>query len=485
MFKNMLKRSWLSIVRKPGRAVLIALLLFAMANLVLSSLAIKSAVAESMNYAKSTLGGSVYLQADIEKLREQQTLGGGATTTPGARPQIERPTTSLSMVQSIADSEYVKDYTYSISAQAKASEFTPIEETQAGGFGGMRGGGFGAVADEAQLESDISIQGINAYAFIAGVQNKTMKLSSGEYFDESSNDQAIISYDLAASNGLEVGDKITMQNVYDSTAHPVTIIGIYDLTDEQSFGNPANTVYMNTATAAKYLSSESYNDGDYNVQNVRFELTGAEHTDAFIAQANEKFPNLESDNLLLSIDTSAYDQMVGPIESVGGFATTIFWVVVIASVAIISLIVTINVKDRRYEMGVLLSLGATKFNVAAQILVELLVIGTVALAASVATGTLVAKSMSEGLLANQMSLSEQQEEQGFGRPGAGGMGRMMNNPGNPQSDVEAIDSINVNATPTDFALLFAIGYGVIILALILPTWNIVKYQPKTILTGKE
>lgn len=484
MFKNMLKRSWLSIIRKPGRAVLISLLIFAMANLVLSSLAIKSAVAESMNYAKSSLGGSVYLQTDIEKLREQQTQGGATSTTPGTRPQIVRPTTSLSMVESIADSEYVKDYTYSITAQAKSNEFTPIE-TQSGGFGGMRGGG--AEAAETQLEGDISIQGINSYAFIEGVQNETMKLSSGEYFDENTNDQAIISYDLAESNGIKVGDSISMQNINDSTAHQVKVIGIYDLTtDEQSFGNPANTVYMNTATAAKYLSSESFNDGDYNVQNVRFELTGAEQTDAFIAQANQKFPNLESDNLLLSIDTSAYDQMVGPIESVGSFATTIFWVVIIASVVIITLIVTINVKDRRYEMGVLLSLGATKFNVAAQILTELLVVGTVALVLSVATGTLVAKSMSEGLLANQMNLSEQQEEQGFGRPGmGGGRGGMMGNPATSQSDVEAIDSINVNANPSDFALLFAIGYGVIILALILPIWNIVKYQPKTILTGKE
>lgn len=484
MFKNMIKRSWLSIVRKPGRAVLIALLLFAMANLVLSSLAIKSAVAESMDYAKSALGGSVYLQADIEKIRAEQAQSGTATT-PGTSPQFVRPTTSLSMVQSIADSEYVKDYTYSISAQAKTNGFTPLE-SQSSGFSGMRGGGSGAETVEPQLTGDISIQGINAYAFITGVQNETMKLSSGEYFDENSNDQAIISYDLAASNGLEVGDKITMQNTYDSMAHQVAIVGIYDLTGEELFGNPANTVYMNTATAAKYFSGESYNNGDFNVQNVRFELTDAEHKDAFIAQANEKFPNLESENLLLSIDTSAYDQMVGPIESVGSFATTIFWVVVIASVAIISLIVTINVKDRRYEMGVLLSLGATKLNVAAQILVELLVIGTVALVASVGTGTLVAKSMSEGLLANQMSLSEQQEEQNFGRPSrGGGFGGRTNNPASSQSDVEAIDSINVNATPSDFALLFAIGYGVIILALILPTWNIVKYQPKTILTGKE
>ena len=248
---------------------------------------------------------------------------------------------------------------------------------------------------------------------------------------------------------------------------------------------------MNTATAAQFLSSENYNDGDYNVQNVRFELTNAEHSDAFIAEANSKFPNLASDNLSLSIDDSAYEQMVGPIESVGAFATTIFWVVVIASIAIITLIVTINVKDRRYEMGVLLSLGASKLNVAGQTLVELLVIGTVALAASIGTGTAVAQTMSESLLKNQIAMSEQQSENNFGRPSGfggrqGGMGGRMTPGGQAsQSNVEAIDSIDVNASASNYALLFLIGYGIIILALLLPTWNIVKYQPKTILTGKE
>lgn len=59
MFKNMLKRSWLSIVRKPGRAILIGLILFAMANLVLASTAIKGAVAEGVSYAKSALGDTI------------------------------------------------------------------------------------------------------------------------------------------------------------------------------------------------------------------------------------------------------------------------------------------------------------------------------------------------------------------------------------------------------------------------------------------
>ncbi len=467
-----------------------------MANLVLASTAIKGAVAESMSYAKSTLGGTVYLQTDIAKLREQMQSQQGSSSsglTPGQRPQIERPDIPLSMVKSIADSEYVKDYTYSMNTQAKASGFTPIESTNTFPGGGMpRMGGSNS---ETELEGDVTLSGINAYAFINAVQNDTMKITDGKYFDETTDNQVIISYDLAKSNSLKVGDTITLQNVYDSTSHEVSIIGIYDLTEEQqSFGTPENTIYMNTATAASFLSADGYNDGDYTVQNVRFELNSPEQADAFIAAAKAKYPNMESDNLALSIDTSAYEQMVGPIESVGNFATTIFWIVVVASIAIITLIVTINVKDRRYEMGVLLSLGASKLNVAAQILVELIVIGTVAFAVSIGTGTLVARSMSQGLLDKQLAMSKQQSENNFGRPGtmAGGersgntrgMPGMMGS-GQSQSNVETIDSIDVNATPADYAMLFAIGYGVIILALLLPTWSIVKYQPKTILTGKE
>ena len=45
--------------------------------------------------------------------------------------------------------------------------------------------------------------------------------------------------------------------------------------------------------------------------------------------------------------------------------------------------------------------------------------------------------------------------------------------------------LDVNAKPIDFLLLFVTGYLVIVLALILPSVNILRYQPKEILAGKE
>ena len=45
--------------------------------------------------------------------------------------------------------------------------------------------------------------------------------------------------------------------------------------------------------------------------------------------------------------------------------------------------------------------------------------------------------------------------------------------------------LNINAEPIDYLLLFVTGYLVIILALIVPSVNVMRYQPKEILAGKE
>ena len=133
-------------------------------------------------------------------------------------------------------------------------------------------------------------------------------------------------------------------------------------------------------------------------------------------------------------------------------------------------------------MGVLLSLGATKANVIGQIFAELFVVGTLAFALSLGTSSLLAKSMSQGLLDSQIASSKNESTNNFGRPGSfagGGFNRQSS------SNATAISKIDVNATAADYAILFAVGYGIVVLSLLLPAWSIVKYQPKTILSGKE
>ncbi|MBQ6605685.1 ABC transporter permease, partial [Candidatus Saccharibacteria bacterium] len=219
------------------------------------------------------------------------------------------------------------------------------------------------------------------------------------------------------------------------------------------------------------------------------------------------FSELSENNLKVTVDTSEYDNISSSIESVSSFADTILIIVIIASIIIITLIVTINVKDRRYEIGVLMSLGADKKNVIGQIATELLLIGTFGFLLAFVTGTALAGVLSDHILESQVASSAEQSEKNFGRPGAG-VGNMPGDSSNnsrknqsskttdmpemPNSPSDLLKNRNetnveldLNAKPEDYLLLFLTGYLVIILALILPSVSIMRYQPKEILAGKE
>jgi ABC-type antimicrobial peptide transport system permease subunit len=53
------------------------------------------------------------------------------------------------------------------------------------------------------------------------------------------------------------------------------------------------------------------------------------------------------------------------------------------------------------------------------------------------------------------------------------------------ANVKAIDEIDVSAGLREYLVLFGAGYAILVIAMILPSVNILRYQPKTILSGKE
>ena len=522
MFKNMLKRSWLSIIRKPTRAGLLVLILFVMANMLLATVSIKNSVDKSTEFAKEKIGGIVYLQPDTEAIRDAME----ASRDSNEETSFTQPTISEDFAKGIAESEYIKDYTYSIVANANASSYEVVEtaqnererqfqdsldsardqidnqvndfNTQRDSFNSQQGqgnrpmgggGGFNFnfnfnISDPSLGRGDTSVQGINSYAFISDVESGTMKIVEGEAFDESTENGVIISSELAEANDISVGSNITFKTVSEEKEVTLKVIGIYS-TSTEDFNY--NTIYTNIETAKQFLTDDQKKE--LSLQNVRYYLASAEDKDAFLAEIAEKYPDLATDNLKLDIDDTSYQTMVGPIEGVGSFSVTMLWIVIVATVAIITLIVVINVKDRQYEMGVLMSIGATRRNIIGQVFVELIAVGTLAFILSLATSQLLAQKMGEGLLQQQIASSEQAATETNSQLPGGGRGLNANGPmaGNvgQASNVEQIDTIDVSAGLQEYMTLFGLGYLILIIAMILPSANILRYQPKTILTGKE
>ncbi|MDD2518644.1 MAG: FtsX-like permease family protein [Bacilli bacterium] len=492
MIKSMFKRAWLSITRKFNKTVILVITMFVMANLVLASIAIKNAVNESTEYAKETLGSVVHLSVDMNKVREEAMSKIDLNTNgERMRMQLQRPIIYVEMVSSIADSSYVKDFTYGINANAKEGNFIAVETDNRSGMPFNLNNSF---------YGNIQITGINSYAFINEVQNKSMELITGSYFDENTNDKIIISNELATNNNLKVGDKIKLINeeinfenynprsdvepeILNSKEIELEVIGIYDI-NKDNFN--ANVIYMNVETAAKFLKDSDYNDGNYGVENISYFLNNPEKAEEFIKETENKYPSLSDDKLKLEINNEDFDKMAGPIEQVGSFADTLFWIVIIASILIITLIINNNIKDRKYEIGILMSLGGTKLNMITSFLLELIIICTVGFTLSIGTSYFVADTMGKNLLESQIKMSEEQTDNNYGRPTSrGGNFQFRNNKIMNNSNVETIDNIDVTVSINDYAILFIIGYLVSGIAMIIPSINILKYEPKTILTGRQ
>lgn len=82
-------------------------------------------------------------------------------------------------------------------------------------------------------------------------------------------------------------------------------------------------------------------------------------------------------------------------------------------------------------------------------------------------------------------MSKEQSENNFGRPGF----EMGNNPsfdrGNNLSQTNIINEINIVSSFSDYLVSFALGFIIVLASMSLPAYNIMKYEPRTILTRRD
>ena len=141
-----------------------------------------------------------------------------------------------------------------------------------------------------------------------------------------------------------------------------------------------------------------------------------------------------------------------------------------------------SIKDRNYEIGVLLSFGEKKTKIIGQFIIELVIIATIGFILSIGTAKIASQKLANVIIENQETQSETNEK--FGRGDRGfGMRPTMNISKN--KDVEVVKTVNVDTSVKDIIILFGLGYIIIISSMVIPSIKILNTDPKSILTGKE
>ena len=379
---------------------------------------------------------------------------------------------TLEEYQKYATAESVQDFYYTLTAYFNGSEnFSPVsdetDDDSDGSFdesldlGGMSGflGGMGGMNFGGGASGDFSIIGYSSDSSMTAFVNGNASVVDGSMFEEGTSELfCVISEELAMYNSLAVGNTIVITNPsLETETYTLTISGIYTSSENNDFSmsmfgasqDPANRIYMSANALQKVITASeqvSITVTDDNGRETESKITGtlaatyafANTDDYYSFEEEVRAFGLDESYTVSSTDITAFENSLAPLNTLSTMAGWFLLVILIIGGIILVVLNIFNVRERKYEVGVLTAMGMKKWKVAAQFLCEILVVTMIAVVIGAGIGAVSSVPVTNALLEGQVTSQSNQQtqmDQSFGRPGNMGGGFSGGNMGGMPSDL--------------------------------------------------
>ena len=547
-----IKNALRCIGRSKGRNILIGIIALVIAVSACLGLSIRQAAESAKESTLEELTITANISYDRSSMMNdmmgggQRPAGGGFDRDQFADKMENASGLTLDEYQTYAKAESVQDFYYTLTASFNGNdELLPVsdetEETEdiqtqsgKGGFGGpmgIPGGGRGNMF----TSSDFSVIGYSSdNSMTAFIDGTASVLDGGTMFEEGTTEKAcVISEELAIYNDLSVGDKIVLENPsLESETYELEIVGLYTSSANNDFSmsmfgksqDPTNQIYMSANALQEIL-----NASDESSTTVTDENTGRESDSAvtgslsatYVFANTEKYYAFEEEVRTLGLDDSytvsspdltAFENSLTPLNTLSTMAGWFLLVILIIGAIILIVLNIFNVRERKYEVGVLTAMGMKKWKVATQFMCEILVVTMIAVVIGAAIGAVSSVPVTNALLAGQIESQNSQQmqmDENFGRPGnfgggmpempggdmGGGMpsdipGEFGGGKGNPFENMfggaaDYITEVNSAMNLTVVFQMLGVGLLLTLVASLVSVLFIMRYDPLKILANRD
>ncbi|MGN0341769.1 MAG: FtsX-like permease family protein [Roseburia sp.] len=520
IIKNALK----CIARSKGRNILIGVIVLVIAFSACIGLSIRQAAEKAKSDTLDGLTVTATISFDRQAMMQdlQNDAGsmgqGGGRFDKGQFAELMGDASSLSLeeYQKYAEADCVKDFYYSQTISMNGSDnISPVttettdttETAEAGPADNINNAGAGKGEMMGGYSfADFQVIGYSSESAMTSFVDGTASITEGSIFEEGTEDpDCIISQELAAFNDISVGDTIELVNPNNEVeTYTLTVSGLYtdSSANESAFGmhgmtfsDPANQIYMSCNALQIILSSsESLNaaSSDETQAALSGEISGtyvfadAESYARFEEEVREL--GLDDSYTVSSSDLTAYENSLAPLSTLSSTAGWFLMVILIIGAIILIVLNIFNVRERKYEIGVLTAMGMSKIKVALQFLTEIFVVTLAAVIIGAAAGAVSSVPVTNALLASQVEAQTSQSarmEQNFGRGGQdfGGGSLKGESPSMPETNY--ISEINSATNMTVIIQMLGIAVLLTLISGAVSMLFIMRYEPLKILANRD
>jgi len=514
---NFIKRAFTSIKRNLGKTCLLFLIVLILCSVISGTISANQAAENTERNLMDNMLTIAQVQLDWRVLEEENPEW---WRDPNIMQRIPPE-----MIERIGALPYVETYDLFVESWGLFSldlvEYEP--EMPEGMYGGGRW-----VEGEGEFGMSFTVRGGNN-PNIFDIEQGLIELVAGRTFTEAEvqnpSNVALVSQAFADVNQLTIGsvmnfrhiifhrqddmawdpDFFTEENIFASQSYELEVIGIFHPLATLNTGNPwddrdfsmrlSNRIYVTNsfsqpaalfdATARLEVLPDEFRlmeDGseispeDWVGIEHFFSLYNANDFPAFREAVAEIVPP----HFFVEDAGGNIGAIEAALQSMRSLTQTILWLAIGASILILTLLITLFLRDRKREVGIYLALGEKKRKLVSQFVVEIIVIAFVSIVAALFLGNILSSTLSENMLISDLA-AEQDDDRGHFR------GIWEDNPFwwqgfiNEVDTDEVIASYDVSLTPMTILLFFAIGLGTTLIATIIPMIYVVRLNPKKIM----
>lgn len=468
------KNAFISITRNKGRNILMAIILIVIATSCAVTLAIKNTATSLITSYKDKIEVTASITMDRKNMMGQM------KPSNENRDEIieqfqEIPSLTVEEIENYGNSDYLKSYYYTASLGLNSDTIEKAENTSMGGNRPNFDKGM-------PNSTDFTITGYSSYDAMTDFINGSYTIIEGEVSNDFTQNNCVINEELATLNEISVGDTISFQDSNNEKTFSFIVTGIYSDNKESDnpmslFSNSVNTIITNTNSII-HIEEEFSTSATVN---PTFVLTSKDVLEDFEEELKEKGLN-EYFTLQTNLDSA--DSSLSTISNVSSFATTFLIITLIIGTIVLFVMNMINVRERKYEIGVLRTIGMKKQTLTLQFVFELLMITIVSLVIGASIGMLASVPVSNKLLENEIRTNQNEQttiEKNFGNRGDKGNNISINMP----KAVSAYTSIDAVVDRKVLVELLFIGISLTIISSSAAMIHIQKFSPLTILKERS
>lgn len=367
---NSAKRGFLYVSRKKGKTLSLFLLIFIVAVFLISCFGVLNASKRLSEDIRTSLGAAFYIRANtVVSMNEN-----GETVVKENSVHISQK--EIEQIMGTGEIKYCNPINYGF-AKSDDIQFIPGEKhTDESNMGKVTALRFSALAP----------------AFV----DETAALIAGTHITETDNKKILISEQLATANHLSVGDTITLTHaklgqldgayideIPIKTAYvQVEVSGIYKLSIEDAAIKPTASVAENELYASLDVLDELHESetGTYTGE-VDFYITDPAQLEN-ITRNVQLLPSIDWRAHFIRTNDFQYTKIANELHSLGDLVKMLLVLVSLVSTAVLTLLLTMRIRGRMQETGILLSIGISKKQILAQLLMEVLSVAVLALGLS-------------------------------------------------------------------------------------------------------